>query len=174
MEQSETRTTLSAEEFEKLKSGKTGCTGCFVIVIVLIVSLAALLYFLLSDGFRLLFNPVALLAPVAGIAIIALAYVIQRRDKLKTEHDLRVGQKRVVTAQVINQFTRSRENPNKNFAVTMTYIVNIGGKQYEVSEEDYYKYKEGMWVEVHTAPSSDTFFGIYDAQTKELLTEELA
>jgi hypothetical protein len=175
MEKTEKLVPLSAEEFEKLKEGKTGCTGCFVIVIVLTALTSALLFFFLSDGFRHLFSPPALIVPLLAAGLLALAYFIRRRDKIRTDHDLRAGRKRVVTAEVINQFIQSSEGTrHSNHAVTMTYVVNIGGKQYKVSEEDYYKYREGMRVEVHTAPHSEIFFGIYDASDGKLLTAELA
>lgn len=173
MEKTEKLVPLSPEEREKVKGGKTGCTGCFVIVIILLLIVSAVLFIVAAD----MLNSWLLgsFVPLIGAALIALAYFIQKRDKLKADRDLIAGQKRILTAQVINQFIKSREGTrHSNHAVTMKYIVNIGGKQYEVSEEDYYKYKEGMWVEVHTAPNSETFFGIYDASDGKLLTEELA
>jgi len=175
MEKTERLVPLSPEEFEKLKGGKTGSTGCFVIFVILTLIISPIIFFVVASMDAFLGRVAAFIVPVVALALIALAYFLQRSDKLKTERDLQAGQKRIVTAPVTNQFTRSSEgSQNSNYSVSMSYYVNIAGKEYKVSEEEYYKYKEGMIVEVHTAPNSNTFYGIYDASDGKLLTGELA
>lgn len=88
--------------------------------------------------------------------------------------DIRRGVKKVVASQVARQFKHELDPSRRTkFANTTAYLIDIDGKQYDVNEEDYPKYSEGMPVEVHTAIHSGEFLGIYDPRDGKLLTEEL-
>lgn len=173
MANSERLISLSPEEIEKVKGGKTGCTGCFVIVVVLTIIGAGLSFFIFGGPVNLGYAPFYL-TPVIAAGIIVLAYFIAKSNKRKAERDLSAGQKKVLTGPVTKQYMKSWETSRRRgSSVTLMYYIDIGGKSYRLSEGDYYKYKEGMMVEVHTAPNSETFLGIYDASDGKLLTSDL-
>ena len=172
---------LTTQDIEKLKARKGGGRGCFLIVVIATVIISVFLYFLVSDIFGgsffsyngILIRDGILVVPFS-LAFIALAYFIQRGYSGTASKDVQEGKKKVVTAQVLSQFTEDLDpSRSTSFANTTAYIIDIDGVHYDVKEADYRKFNVGMWVEVHTAPHSGEFLGIYEPGTGRLLADEL-
>jgi hypothetical protein len=171
---------LTNQDIEKLKARKTGGIGCFLIVLIAILLISVFLYFLLRDIFGDVWGlgPVDLPSEIIvfpiSLAVIALAFFIMRGYSGKAKKDIRGGMKRVVTTQVLKQYIENLDPSGRSkFANTTAFIVDIDGTGYDMSEEDYRKFNVDMWVDVHTAPLSKEFLGIYEHATGKVITEEL-
>lgn len=173
METTERFEPLTAKELESVRGGKTGNTGCFIIATVLIILIGGALVFMMTLGSLRLGSVAPVLVALVAAGLIVLLYYYTQSEKRKADRDLSEGRKRVLTAEVSNQFMKSYEGSRRRGSrVSLSYYVEIAGKAYKVTEEDYYKYKKGMVVEVHTTPYGGTLLGIYDANTKELLLDK--
>jgi len=174
METTERFEPFTAEETERVRGGKTGDTGCFVIGTVLTTIVAGVLIFILTLGPINLGRVAPVVVALVAAGLIAFGFYFMRSEKRKADRDLADGRKRVLTAEVSRQFMKSYEGSRRSGSgVSISYYVEIAGKEYRVTEEDYYKYKKGMPVEVHTTAYSGKLLGIYDAESKQLLRGEL-
>ncbi len=183
METTEKLVPLTQKDIDSLKAEKSGRIGCLLLVLVTIAIATALLYFVMNDMIfsgrfnlydgRITFTPGAFAIPI-GVFLGVVALVMHKRRRGRTSKDIDVGMKKVVTAQVLKRFKGDLDPKRRtNFANTTAYMVGIGGMLYDVTEEEYQNYQEGMWVEVHSAPHSGEFLGIYDPRDGKLLTEML-
>lgn len=169
METTERFEPLTAEELESVRGSKTGDTGCFIIATVLIVLIGGALVFMMTLG-SLRLGPVApAVVALVAAGLVVLLYFYTRSEKRKADRDLSEGRKRVVTAEAHHVMKSSEGSRRRGSHVTLSYYVEVGGREYKVTEEDYYKFKKGMIVEAHTTPHGGRLLGIYDANTKELL-----
>jgi hypothetical protein len=174
METTERFEPLTAEEAERVRGGKTGDTGCFVIGTVLTALVSGVLIFMLTLGPLNLGRAAPVVVALVAAGLVAFGYYFMRSEKRKANRDLGEGRKSVLTAEVSKQFMKSYEGSRRRgSSVSISYYVEIAGKAYRVTEEDYYKYKKGMTVEVHTTPYGRTLLGIYDAESKRLLRGEM-
>lgn len=174
METTERFEPLNAEETEKVRGSKTGDTGCFITGTVLTAVVAGVLIFILTLGPINLGRVAPVIVALVAAGLIVLWYRFMSSEKRKADRDLADGRKRVLTTEVSRQFMKSYEGSRRRGSgVSIWFYVEIAGKEYRVTEEDYYKYKKGMPVEVHTTAYSGTLLGIYDAESKQLLRGKL-
>lgn len=99
-----------------------------------------------------------------------------------TVKDLIGGLKRVVRETVTHQTMESSENlprmdgrhparslANADYSVLIRYLIVVGDKTLEVTEESYYRVKAGDEIETHLAPNSGRVFSRRNAATGELI-----
>lgn len=162
MEESERYETLSPAETASLRKRSQSALYLLIFVAVTFMGMIAWGVWRASWG--------TVVAMVIG-AILVMWFVFKGhiRDVQSLNRDIRDGKKKVVVARVESQRQDIQATGNNSGVVddaltssgpsmSYSYLVKAKGKEFKVSESQYYECKPGQLVELHLAPHSEQVF----------------
>lgn len=154
MEDSERLEALSAAETARLRAKRRSALLVFLTSPLLYLLFGALVIFIGSWLFIILYFLTATLTLLVALlgALLSL---------LSLSRDIREGKKKILISRVESQRQDIRDVGNRNNSqMSYTYLVKLRGKEMKVSEEQYYQCKPGQMVEIHLAPNSGEVFSL--------------
>jgi hypothetical protein len=172
-EQYEKLVPLTPEDIRKLKSETSPKLGCVIILIILLTAaLVGVWVYLSPFWLQILLMAVAVL--LFGV-LIFLSINAAIDESKKVQQDLAEGKKKVVISRMESQRMTGHEVRQRTgrFAgqptgeVKMKYFIKVGGKEYEVSIENYMKLRPGQFIEIHRTVHSDKL--LYLGETTGLI-----
>ncbi|HKQ53814.1 MAG TPA: hypothetical protein VJT74_15680 [Pyrinomonadaceae bacterium] len=109
---------------------------------------------------------------IGALLVVWFVLKAQLRGVQSLNRDIREGKKKIVVARVDSQRQDIKETSNSSDVVdeaiglggstgmSYSYLVKVGGKEFKVSENQYYKCKPGHLVEIELAPHSEHVFSL--------------
>ena len=164
MEDSERYEALSPTEIAALRKKSQGARNILILMVVFFIGLIAF-------GVRNA-SWLTIIAMIAG-ALLVIWFVIrgQLRSVRSLNRDIHDGKKKIVVAHLESQRQDIRQTGNNSDvvdealgtsgpAMSYSYLLKVRGKEYKVSESQYYQCKPGQLVELHLAPHSEHLFSL--------------
>ena len=162
MENSESYEALSPTEMATLRKKSQSSLYLLIFVAIGFMGLIAWGVWRASWG-----TTVAMI--IGGLLVIGFVLKDHLRSIQSLNRDVRDGKKKIVVARVDSQRQDIKETDNSstvvdealplsNPSMSYSYLVKVGGKEYKVSETQYYKCKPGQLVEIQLAPHSEHVF----------------
>ena len=106
--------------------------------------------------------PWLVIFPTVSIVAVVFAIVFFNLQR-PVSKDLRLGQKQRINGPVEAQnvdVKRTKDEQGVESAATYHWWIQVGGKKITVTEDQYYQFKKGDFVEAFVAPNSGTVFGL--------------
>jgi hypothetical protein len=164
MEESERYEALSPAETAALRKKSQSGLKMLVLVAVPLIGVTAWGAWKSSWGGLLLII-------VFGLLGAGLATWQQLRSVPALNRDVRDGKKKIVVARVESQRQDIRQTGQNSDVIdnaldssgptmSYSYLLKVRGKEFKVSENQYYKCKPGQLVEIHLAPHSEHVFSL--------------
>ncbi len=108
---------------------------------------------------------------LGGLLVMGFVLKDQLRSVQSLNRDIRDGKKKIMVARVESQRQDIRQTGANSDVIddalvgsgptmSYSYLVKVKGKEFKVSETQYYKCKPGQMVEIHLAPHSEHVFSL--------------
>jgi hypothetical protein len=173
MEASERYETLSAGEIAVLRNRSKSSVMILVVMAVSFMGFAAWGVWSASWLYVITIS-------LGGLLVIWFVSKGQLRNVLSLNRDIREGKKKIVIDRMESQRQDIRATGNDSGVVdealgtsgpsmSYAYLLKVRGKEFKVTELQYYQCKPGQLVEIHLAPHSEHVFSLNvlkDAATK--------
>ena len=162
MENSERYEALSPAEIASLR--KQSRTTFNLLILVTVMFAGAVAWGAWKVGWGTI---IAML--VGGLLVVWFVLRGQIQSVKSLNRDIRDGKKKIVVARVESQRQDIKEThsssdvvddalPMSNPTMSYAYLVKASGKEFKVSESQYYQCKPGQLIEIHLAPHSEQVF----------------